>query len=167
MYLFSKISPNLNVIGDKKVTDVYWPPAELIRSWSRTVDFFILLVFPNQWNRSQFWFPGMFRRTLNCRTDYILVTTCWSLYFLWYFQINETGQVCMYPVMIRRIWGMKMDLLIFPAHLQFDWFFLILVTFCLGEAGQLWGFLVFSKECMEGISWYLACSFILTTARNN
>ena len=114
---------------------VSWPPTERIRLWLRSGDFSYFGAILTYWNGSNLGFLGISRRT-------------------------HRGN------------GLKLCMLMYLDHLQ-NWlvyshgllFFLILALFWLSQTGQIWGFLAFPGESMEGMVWNMVCCCILTTYR--
>ena len=58
-----------------EIADVSWPPWDLIRFWSSSVDFPYFAYIPIEWNRPNLGFPGIFLRTQgrNCLKFAMLV----------------------------------------------------------------------------------------------
>ena len=113
--------------------DVSWPPLELIRLWSQSVNFPSFDATLTKWNRSNLGFPGISRRTH--RRNGL------KFYMLMYLDHLQNWLVYGHGLLI----------------------FLILALFWLSETDQIWGFQAFPGECIEGIAWNFVCWFILTT----
>ena len=117
--------------------DVSWPPSELIRLWSRSVDFSNFGTILTQWNGSNLGFPGISQRThggngLKC---------C----MLMYLDHLQNCLVYAHGLLICQIFAL----------------------FWLSETGQIWGFRAYPGERMWRMVWNFACWCILITFRIN
>ena len=117
--------------------DVSWPPSELGRLWSRSVDFPPFGATLTLWNGSNLGFPGISRRTHGGN----------GLKFC----------MLMYPDHLQNWLDYGHGLLIF----------LLLAPLWLSETGEIWSFRAFFGERIEGMAWNFACWCILTPFRTD
>ena len=166
--------------------DVYWPPSELIRLWSQSVDFSNFGTISTKWNGSNLGVPGISWRThvgnglkfcilmylhhLQNWLDYghgLLVFSFWRHFDL---VKRVKFEVSMhFPENARKEWPeiLHVDLSWPPPELIYLWSRSVDLsnfgTIWLSEIGQIWGFRVFLGERMEGMACIFACCSLLVT----
>ena len=168
---------------------VSWLPWELIRLWSRSVEYqnFCTILTDVTWVK--FGVSGHFPdNALRKWSESLHADVSWplsELISLWCQSVDFSnfGTILTYwngsnlgfPRICRRTHGgnrLKFFMVMYLNHFQNRlfyapglWIFLMLALFWLSETGQIWGFRAFAVESMEGIAWNFIWSCILTTFR--
>ena len=122
-------------------------------------------------------YASAFRRRRHYVFGVVRPSEAWNTRFLpVHGSVGPSIRLERFPGICRRTHGgngLKFHMLMHLDHLQ-NWLvygrglliFLILALFWLSETGQIWGFRVFPRECIEEMAWNFAHWCIMTTWRS-